>query len=116
MIRAEPVEHRVGRAARAHVVLGMDLVEADRAGGGGDVGEVFGLEAEAGCGGKGHGRLRSGGPGRDAVARPGAMGQAGGRSRGSSSSAPMRTVPSAPAGSSIVVQVPAATSVQALPW
>src|ERR1700756_653648 len=48
MIATNGFEHAVRRAARAHIVLGMDLEEAERAAIGEDRSEMLMLEARAG--------------------------------------------------------------------
>src|ERR1700739_36189 len=48
MIAKNGFEHAVRRAARAHIVLGMDLEEAERAAIGEDRSEMLMLEARAG--------------------------------------------------------------------
>ena len=92
----------------------MDLEEADGSGVLADRREMLGLETDAGGGGKaGHGITLWEWPRGTIPAR--SVSDQAGRSRICSSSMPMRAVPSACAGSSIVVQVPAGTSVQAFP-
>ena len=122
----EAGELRQRPPAVAHVVLGMDLQPGDGAGRGEDLVEMLrlvshpGREGQAGAGGdvEHGGALLSGaglGP-RPGVGRGPAKAQAEGRSRSSGSSEPSRGVPSAIAGRSTSSQVPAGTSVQALPW
>src|SRR6056297_3082723 len=120
--------------AVTHVILGMHFKPPNRVGIVQNVGEMLCLVADAGQGGQlresgrciGHGRPLWWQAGRTPGLRnwQGLAGyvpawpnnQPCGRSRSSSSSEPMRAEPSAIAGSSISAQVPASTSVQALPW
>ena len=98
---AQRAQHAVRRPAGTHVVLGMHLEQVQRRRLGQDLRQVFGLEAGA--------DHRRGGPGRVAVGSHGEL-----RPRDQDLIGVSEPCP--PPGSWMLVQVPARTNFQALPW